>query len=373
MRVYIKEVKGTLQKKRFVFLPEKLYADSYPRWVPPIYKNVINSLDSRKNDTWDFCSGKLYLTHNGDSITGRILVLINHRANEFLKKKEARFGYFDSINNSDVASTLLGKAEEWARSKGCNRIVGPMVFSDLNPSGMLIEGFEEQSSIGTWWHPPYAKELLRNAGYVKEIDWVSYVLDLTRPRPSIYKKIAERVLTRTRFKLVEFENKRKIRPYLRGMFNLSNRAHLHLYGFSPMSDGQMKKSADSYLKILDPRFLKIITLDGELIAFCIGIPDMTSGIRAARGRLFPFGLFKISEARKKSNRLDMIAGAIEPEHRGKGLDVLMTDAIYSSAAKAGLTCCDSRLVLENNLKMRAEYEKAGAKVYKRYRLFAKKL
>ncbi|MBD3364952.1 GNAT family N-acetyltransferase [candidate division WOR-3 bacterium] len=135
----------------------------------------------------------------------------------------------------------------------------------------------------------------------------------------------------------------------------------------------MKKSAENYIKIIDPRFVKLVALDDKVAGFCIGIPDMTSGIRAAGGRLFPFGILKITRARKRSKRLDMIAGAIEPEHQGKGLDVLMTNAIYESAEKAGLLNIDSRLVLENNTKMRGVYEKLGGRVYKRYRLFSKEL
>ncbi|MBD3286346.1 hypothetical protein GF359_07320, partial [candidate division WOR-3 bacterium] len=194
MRAEIKEVENAKQRRTFTLLPELLYRDKYPEWVPPIYSSVNQSLDKAKNDTWDFCSGKLYLEFIESSIVGRIMVLVNHRANEFLKKQEARFGYFDCIEDSKVAAALLDKAERWARSAGCERIVGPMVFSDLDPSGMLIEGFTEQSSVGTWWHPPYASKLLEEAGYEKEIDWVSYILDLKHPRSPVYKKVAERVL-----------------------------------------------------------------------------------------------------------------------------------------------------------------------------------
>ena len=373
MAIDVRMVRTAKDRRLFIYFPEKLYEKRYPNWVHPIYRNECETFDPGKNDAWSFCDGVLFLARREGKVVGRIMGIINHKVNELKGQSWSRFGFFDCIDDQEVATALLHTAEDWARSNGCARMVGPLGFTDLDPEGMLVEGFKERTSIGTWWHPPYTSPLVEGAGYAKEIDWFSYLVDLTAPLPSIYRKIAERLLSRSDYTLKEFTKRSEIKPLIKPIFVLVNEAHLHLYGFSPLSEKQIKKAVPDYIRILDPRFAKVVTLDDELVGFSVGIPDMTEGIRAARGRLFPFGIFKVLRARRRSKRLDMLAGAIRKEHRGKGLDVLMANALYTSARRAGITHADSRLILENNIRMRAEMERLGGRIYKRYRLFGKDL
>jgi len=373
MSVEIREVRTRRERKLFIYFPEKLYEDRYPQWVHPIYQNEKSFFDPGKNDAWSFSDGKLYLACRDGKPVGRVMALINHKLNKFQDKREARFGFFDSVDDQGVASALLGAAEEWARSKGCDRIVGPLGFTDMDPEGMLVEGFEERASIATWWHPPYTPALVERAGYAKETDWVTYLVELSNPLPPVYAKIAKRLSSRTSYRLKEFAKRKEFKPSIEPIFALINEAYSHLYGFSPLSDEEIQKVAATYIPILDPRFVKAVTLDDQVVGFAIGIPDMTEGIRAARGRLFPFGIFKILAARRRSKRLDMLLGAIKEGHRGKGLDVLMANALYVSARKAKMTHSDSHHELEDNTRVRAEMDKLGGKIYKRHRVFYKEL
>lgn len=373
MTFEIKEAKTRKEKKLFIFLPEMLYEKRYPQWVHPIYASEEEFFDPQKNQAWNYSDGVLFLAFKDGKPCGRIMGIINHKVNKFRKENGARFGFFDSIDDQGVASALLGAVEEWARNKGKDRLVGPLGFTDLDPEGMLVEGYEHLATITTWWHPPYTPKLVETAGYKKEIDWVTYKVDLTKPIPEVYTKIAKRVLDRTEYKLLDIRKRNGLKPYIKPVFELINEAYRHLYGFSPLDGPEMDKIAADYLPLLDPRFVKLVTLDGKLVAFTIGLPDISEGARAARGRLFPFGIFKILASSKKSKQLDMMLGAIKEEHRGKGLDVLMAVDLYEKAIKAGMTHSDSHHELETNTVMRAEMEKLGGVTYKRHRIFYKDL
>jgi GNAT superfamily N-acetyltransferase len=373
MSVEIREVKNARDLKIFIYLPEKLYESRYPQWVHPIYMSEKEFFDPKKNTGWHYSEGVLFLAFKDKVPCGRIMGIVNHKVNKFRKENNARFGFFDSIDDQGVASALLGAVEEWGRTKGCDKLVGPLGFTDLDPEGMLVEGQDNRATITTWWHPPYTPKLLETAGYKKEIDWVTYKVDLTRPVPEVYAKIAKRVLERSDYKLLDIKKQKDLKPYIKPVFELINDAYKHLYGFSPLDGPEMDKIAADYLSLLDPRFVKLITLEGKLVAFSIGMPDMTEGIRAARGRLFPFGILKILNSAKRTKQLDMMLGAIKEEHRGKGLDVLMAVDLYEKAQKAGMTISDSHHELETNTVMRGEMEKLGGVIYKRHRIFFKNL
>lgn len=373
MSVEIREAKTRKEKKGFIFLPERLYEKRYPQWVHPIYQSEFEFFDAKKNSAWAYSEGTLFLAYRDGKPVGRIMALINHKVNKHQNENGARFGFFDSINDPEVTDALFAAAEEWARARGCDRIVGPLGFTDLDPEGILTEGHENRATITTWWHPPYTPGLVERAGYKKETDWVTYLVDIVKGPPPVYEKIARRVLDRTEFKLCEFTSRKPLKRYIEPVFELINDAYSDLYGFSPLDEEESRKIAADYLPLLDPRFFKVVTLDGKLVAFAIGIPDLTEGIQRARGRLFPFGIFKILGAAKRTKQLDMLLGAIDKEHRGKGLDVLMATSLYRSAREAGMTHSDSHHELEDNVKIRGEMEKLGGKIYKRHRIYYKKL
>ncbi len=372
MSVEVREVSTPKERRLFIYFPERLYEKRYPQWVHPIYKGQHEFFNPRKHNAWNFSDAALFLAWRSGKVVGRVMSIINHRLNEFHNIKEARFGYFDCIDDGEVARALLSAARNWVRERGYTYIVGPLGFANTDLQGMLVEGFEERASVGDAWHPPYTHKLVEAAGFRKEVDWVTYYVDFTC-LPAVYAKIARRVLSRNRYRLVEFAHRREFKPWIKPVFVLMNEAYGSLHGFSPLTDAEIDKVVRDYLPILDPRFGKLITLDEEVVAFAVGVPDVSAGIRAARGRLFPFGIFSVLRARKRSRRLDMILGAIKQGHRGRGLDVVMANALYVSARKAGITHADSHNELESNTAMRGEMEKAGGRIYKRHRLYRKEL
>jgi len=299
--------------------------------------------------------------------------IVNRRYNQLRNERIARFGYLECFEDKEVAHALLDYVEEWARKKGMNKIIGPMGFTDQDPKGFLVEGVENEPTIATYYNFDYIVHFVESKRYKKDMDYVVYKIKVPEKIPEVYARISKRLSTRSEFKLVEFTRRKALKPYIRAVLNLMNETYQNLYGFVPLSEEEMVNLAKRYLPVIDPRFAKVVAKDNEIVGFVLGIPSMSEGLRKANGRLFPLGIFKIMLAARKAKQLDLLLGAIKQECRGHGLDVLMGTAMMRSAKNAGFEYMDSHQELETNINVRAEMERVGGQVYKRYRIFHKQL
>jgi hypothetical protein len=374
MDITIKEVGSRKDLKAFIFLPAKIHKD-HPCWVPPIYMDEWHYFSPKKNKAFGYSDTTRVLAYRGDQVVGRIMGIINRRYNEFKKVNTARFGYLEIWEDEEVAEALLQHVEDWAKAKGMDNVVGPYGFTDQDPEGFLIEGFNEPVTIPGYYNFEWLPPMVEARGYDKDIDYVVYKVDIPQEEPELYRKIYERVLKKGDFKVIEFSKRKQIKPWVTPVLSLMNECYSSsdIYGYTPLEEQEMEELGKRYMLLLDPRFLKGVTKDGEVVAFVIGMPNMVDGIRKSKGRLFPFGIFKILRAAKKSTQLDLLLGAIKEEYRGRGVDVLMGMRIFAAARKAGMTVMDSHHEMETNLKVRAEMEKLGGIVYKRFRVYKKSL
>jgi hypothetical protein len=374
MSLEVREVKTRKDLKAFIYLPEKMHAQQR-NWVPPIYYDEWKYFDPQKNKAFSYCQTILLLAFREKRLVGRAMGIINSRYNEYRKEKIARFGYLETWEDQEVVHNLLRRLEEWARGRGMTRIVGPYGFSDQDPEGFLIEGFENRATIATYYNFEWMPKLVENEDYTKDIDYYVYKLDVPKELPEFYKKIIERAQKKGNFRVIEFTKRKELKSWIRPVLGLMNECYTggEIYGFAPLDEKEMDNLAKRYLPILNPRFIKVVVKDGEVGAFVVAIPDMTEGIQRAKGRLFPFGFLKILRASRKTKQLDLLLGAVKEKYRGMGLDVLMGSKILISAQEAGFEFMDSHHEMETNVKVRGEMEKMGGKVYKRFRVYQKAL
>jgi len=374
MAIETREVRGKKDLKTFIYLPEKIHA-AHPNWVHPIYMDEWKYFNPKKNRAFSYCETIMLLAFRGKEAVGRIMGIINHRYNDYKKLKTARFGYLETREDEEVIRTLLGRIENWAREKGMTRVVGPYGFSDQDPEGFLIEGFEHRATIATYYNFEWMPRIVEKLGYTKDVDYYVYKLDVPKEIPEFYKRIYERAQRRGNFEVVEFKKRKELKPEVKAVLSLMNECYMdsNIYGYAPLDEEEMEELAKRYMPVLDPRFVKVVKKDGEVVAFIVGMPDLTEGIQKARGRLFPFGFLKILRAAKKTRQLDLLLGAIKEKYRGMGLDVMMGVKTLLSASKAGMDVMDTHHELEENVKVRAEMERMGGKLYKRYRVFKKEL
>ncbi len=374
MEIVVRPVcsKGDLRK--FIHLPAKIHK-KHSNWIPPLYSDEWEFFNEKKNKSYEYSDVILLLAFKGKKLAGRIMGLINYKYNELNRERNARFNYLETWDDLEVSRVLLYHVEEWARLKGMKKLVGPLAFSDKDPQGYLIDGFDEPISIATHCNYEYLVDHLKALGYEKDIDLVVYKIKIPEKTPELYTKVAERARRNIPgIELLEFTRRKDLKPWIRPIFTLINDTFTEIYGFMPFTLEEMDDFANRYLMIMDPRLIKVVVNERrETVAFVIGMPDISRGIKKSRGYLIPFGILHILMAGRRTRQLNLLLGAVHPDYQNRGLDTIMGSAMLDSARKQRMEYIDSHLEMESNVKVRAEMEYMGGKVYKRYRVYGKAL
>jgi ribosomal protein S18 acetylase RimI-like enzyme len=370
--ITIKEVVTRKDLRDFIHLPEKVHRND-PHWLPPIYMDEWKFFDKNKNKSFGYTDAVLLLAFRDNKPVGRIMGLINERHNAITGDNHGRFCFAECYNDNDIFHALISHIEDWARQKGMGKLVGPLGFSDKDPQGFQIEGFEYPQFITSPTNSPYMVSLVECEGYSKKTDLVNYLGKIPEEFPLVYERVLNRIKATQEYNIIEFKTKKALRPYIIPVLELMNETFSEIYAFVPLKDKEKVDLAAQYMPVLDPKFVKVVEKDKQLIGFAVGLPDLSPGIKACRGRLLPFGIFKVLREAKRTKKLIMMLGGIKKEYRGKGIDVLMGVKILQDAINSKMETLDSHLVLENNTRMRGEYERIGCKVIKKFRIYQKDL
>jgi hypothetical protein len=370
--LHLVEVVCRSDLKEFIHLPEKLHKN-HLNWVPPIYKDEWDYFNPKKNRAFSYCDTTIVLARSDGKTVGRIMGIINNRYNDDKKEKVARFSFFECINERDVSDQLLDYVEEWAKDKGMSRIIGPFGMCYHDPIGFMTEGFNERPSLTANYNFDYIISLLQLAGYGCEADLVVYKIDISKEILPGYARIHNKAIQNPKLRILNLKTRKDLHRYIHPVLELMNDSFTEIYGYSQLDEKERIDLANHFIPLLDPKLVALVTYEEEVAGFMITIPSINEGIIAARGHLFPFGFLKIVRAAKKATQLDLLIGGIKAKYRGLGIDVLIAVHIINIARKAGFKSIDSHLELESNWKMRAENEKLGGIVYKKYRIFQKSL
>ncbi len=374
MNIEIREVKGKSELKEFIFLPAKIHK-SHTNWVPPVYMDERVFFNPKKNDSFSHSDTILLLAWSGNEAVGRVMGIINHHYNEKTCENDARFCFLECYEDFNVAEKLIHSVENWAKGKKCDNLVGPLGFSDKDPQGLLVEGYDKPVVIASNCNFPFQVGFVEKMGYEKKTDLVVYQLEVPEKVPEFYLKISERAKRNNPgLTVIEPKSKRELKKLVRPVFELVNETFKDIYGFSEMTVKEMDEFADRYIMVMDSRFIKVIKNEqGKLVAFVLAMPDISEGVKKSKGFVFPFGFIPILLSQKRTSQLNLLLGGISKEYRNSGLDTIMGVLMLRDASKAGFKYIDSHLELETNTKVRAEMEKMGGKVYKRFRIFTKEL
>ncbi|WP_029904521.1 hypothetical protein [Prevotella sp. 10(H)] len=376
MSVLIKEVSESDKalKKAFVKFPIKLYKDC-PYYVPSLILDELDTLDVKKNPAFDFCEMQLFLAYKDDKIVGRIGAIINHKANEVWNEKHARFSFVDFIDDNEVVDALFSAAIKWVKGKGMNAIVGPMGFTDLDPEGMLIKGFDQVSTMATKYSYPYYVTQIERLGFEKEADWNEYRIPVPHEVPERHQRIANMVAKRYGLKVLKFKNLKQITPYVDRLFRLMNEAYKPLYGFAPLTQKQIDHYVKMYVPLLRWDIVSIIIKEetDEVVGFGIGMPSLSRGLIKSGGKLFPFGWYHLVKdlKSKKNPVIDLLLIGIAPEYQGKGVNAIIFNDFIPSAYKCGFQFAESNPELEMNNKVASLWDGFNAENHKMRRAYIK--
>ena len=230
MTITIKKVTTKKELKKFIRFNYELYKDN-PYSVPDLYDDMLNTFNPKKNPAFEFCEAEYFLAYKGEEIVGRVAGIINHRANDTWNKKEVRFGWLDFIDEEEVSSALLKAVEQWGKEKGMEAIVGPLGFTDMDAEGMLVEGFDQLSTMATIYNYSYYPEHMEQLGFEKEADWVEYKLSVPHQLPEKFVRISEIILQKYNLKIKKLKRSEiKKQNYGQKIFDLINEAYAPIYG-----------------------------------------------------------------------------------------------------------------------------------------------
>ncbi|MEZ5069876.1 MAG: hypothetical protein R2751_02630 [Bacteroidales bacterium] len=372
MDILVRPVSSKRDMRAFIQLPGRIHRN-HANWIPPIYMDDRGYFNKKKNKSFSHCDVTLLLAFRGKKVVGRIMGIINHPYNENHNEKHARFNFLETWEEKEVIEALLHHVEIWARERGMTRLVGPLAFSDKDPQGFLVRGFDEPVALASHCNFSYLPETMETLGFETDLDLVVYKINIPETTPPLYEQIAERTLRNNPdLRLLHFTRRKDLKPMIRPIFTLINETFTAIYGFMPFTLEEMDDFANRYLLLMDPRFIKVIVGEtNKPVAFVIGMPDISQGIKRAGGRLLPFGILHVLRAGKRSRQLNLLLGAIDPVYQGRGLDAVMGTAMIAEARNRGMTCIDSHLEMASNLRVRAEMEYLGGEVYKEYRIFGR--
>jgi hypothetical protein len=373
MALTLKDVTTKKEYREFIYLPEKIHK-GHDNWLPPLYMDEKTFFNPKKNYSFHVCDHRLILAYKDGKVVGRIMGIINHQHNKMMGLNNVRFAFIETYNDQEVAHALISEIENWGREKGMTKIIGPFGFSDREPQGLLIEGFEYEPVVDSACNFEYLPKLVENEGYTKELDCVIYRYPLTSQLPEVMERIYQRVRSRKDLQFHEYTKRKQLKPIIVPALKVMNEAFKDIYGFTPLDETEMMELARKYIPILDPQFVKVITKDNEVIAFLVSMPNMYKGIQKAKGRLFPFGIFHILKAMKTAKSINLMLGGILPAYQKQALDLAFTLTTIETARKMGMTSVDTHVVMEGNNDMMNEFKRyGGAFLLKKFRVYQKAL
>jgi GNAT superfamily N-acetyltransferase len=339
---------------------------------------MLNTFSPDKNAAFEFCEAEYFLAYKEGKVVGRVAAIINHRANDTWKKREVRFGWIDFIDDPEVSRALLLTVENWGRQKGMTSIVGPLGFTDMDAEGMLVEGFDQLSTMATIYNYPYYPEHMQRLGYQKDADWVEYKLFVPEQMPEKYRRVSEIILKKFNLKIKKLKNRKEIREgnYGQRIFDLINESYAPLYGYSQMTQGQIDQYVKTYLNVLDLRMVTLVEDEaGELVAVGISMASLSEALQKAKGKLLPFGWFHLLKALfiKRPKVLDLLLVAVKPEYQSKGVNALLFYDLIPIYQQMGFEYGESNPELELNKKVQAQWDYLETEQHKRRRAFRKDL
>ena len=385
--IVIKEVTTRAELREFILFYPRLYKNC-PQAVPYLYMDEHKVLSKKKNPSFECCEARYFLALRGGQTVGRIAALINRRANERWQRKQLRFGWFDFIDDTSVSKALLDAAIQWGREQGMTEVCGPMGFIDTDREGMLIEGFDEPSTMYVNYnYPYYLKHLEQYGGFEKDNDYLEYLIKVPEQTPDKFGRLATMVEQRYGLKAIHFTKRQLLRNHQgERVFNIINETYSELYGYSQLSHTQIKQLVMDYItwakmelvvgvvdtNLPDPEGV----LPGPLVGFGITFPSLADALRkTGDGRLLPFGWRHLVKAlwMELPKRVDLLLIGVLPDYRAKGANSLIFNELIQQFKKMKFEVAEAMPQMESNTHVRSQWQYLDSKQHRRHRVFKKNI
>jgi len=374
--VSIRPVRTRRQLKRFVKVPFQLHRDR-PQWVPPLILDRMQFLNRGKNPYFEHAEAEYFLAERDGEPVGRITAQVDQRWDEYQGGRDGMFGFFETVEDAEVAAALLDAAEGWLRGRGRERVLGPMDFTTNDELGLLIEGFELRPMILQNWHPPFYRQLIEGRGYAKAMDLLMWYLELGKLKegdqfaPEIH-AAAEKALRDEGIAIRNIE-KRRLGEEMQRFTEVYNEAWADNWGFVPPTEAEVEFHAKLLKQVIDENWAFVAEKEGETVGVAFTLPDINQALAKVNGRLLPLGWLRFLRAKPKIDRVRVFALGVKHAYRHSGVAAGLYLKHLESASPDGVPGGETGWILETNGPMNRAMEGMGGRVVKRYRIYEKAL
>lgn len=367
----VREVKTKRDVRAFIELPLRLYKNC-PYFVPPLYA------DEKKLISSGGCSAiadaVFFLAERDGRVVGRIQGIIQKQYNEIHDCAKARFTRFDCEEDAEAAGALFAAVEAWAKEKGMREVCGPLGYSDMDREGLLVEGFEEDSTFEEQYNYAYYGTLIEGAGYAKDVDWLEYELRMPEQRNEMLRRVAERTMQMHKLHIAsqELSKREYINKYRDGFFACLDECYRHLYGTVPISRETQDELIEQFLLIVNKEYLVFICDENErVVGFGLCFPGIGDAVKKSGGRLTPAALWRLLRLARKPETIDLGLVAILPEYQNAGINAVIINNLLDVLEKGEVKKCETNLNLETNTAVQAQWKYFAARQHKRRRSYIK--
>lgn len=375
--IQVVEVTTSKQRKAFVDFFYDLYRDS-PYAVPYLYLAEKLTLKPDSNPAFEFCEAQCFLAYNDGKVVGRVAAIINHRANDYWKREIARFGWFDFADDPKVSEALLLAVEKWGKGKGMTEIAGPFGFEDMDREGMLVDGFDELSSMYVNYNYPYYPKHMDRLGYRKDNDYVEYRIKVPEVTPEKFARTAKLIKTRYHLEERKFSHREMTKGgRARELFNILNITYGNLYGYSQLSTEQIDTITNNYIKLADLNLVTCVVdteKDDKMVGFGVSFPSFSEALRHTRnGHLLPFGWWHLLKVMKwhKTPTVDLLLIGVLPEYRVKGANAIIFNDLISWYRRYGFKYAVTGPQMETNKGVLSQWQYLESEEIRRHRIYVK--
>lgn len=377
--ITIKEVINKQDMKQFIKLPWSLYKDD-PNWVAPLIMERTEMLDPGKNPYFEHARAKLWLAYKGDEPVGRISAQVDDLVEQYHHEKIGHFGFFESINDQQVADALLDMACGWLKEQDRTSVIGPFSLSINEEAGMLVEGFDTPPSLMMNHALPYYQDLMDAYGMEKIKDlWAYYLKTDEEVLPPTIHKLVKRSKRDGKIRLRKI-NMKNYEKDLKIILDIFNDAWSDNWMALPFTEAELNKTVKDMKLLIREDFTYIAEYDGVPMAMMVTLPNLNEIIADMDGRLFPFGIFKLLWRLKinpkyKTTRVPLMGVRKKFQNTviGGAMAFALIEECRIQATKAGCTHSELSWVLEENTRLSKMLETIGCWRYKNYRMYTKTL
>jgi GNAT superfamily N-acetyltransferase len=381
-RIDVVKIGSKRELHDFIRVPYHIY-EHCPQYVPDLESSICELFDPQKNPAFEFSHIQPFVAYSlGDDQSaktpvGRIVGIINRKANERWQTRHVRFALIEFVDDEEVSRALVDAVAQWGRSFGMDAIEGPMGITDFDKEGMLVEDFNLTGTMNTIYNPAYYPRHMEALGFRKAVDWLQVRIQVPQEVPARYARTAQYAREQIGLRVIKLTNCDIMKGgYGKKVFDLLNTAYHSIFGFSELSERQVNDFMDKYLKLIDKKLIPVVVNDQEeIVGVAITMGCLSHAMQKAKGRLWPIGWWHLLKAMKwqREDSAEMLLVAVRPDYQGLGVNALFFDDLIPIYNQYGFRWAETGPQLEDNVRELSQWKPLNPEFVKRRRCFIKEI